>query len=268
MRGATANFKVTVTFSHPSYSGTAITIQLVGLGPGMAWSTTYVGDLYITTMAATPPGTYTITVVGSASGLTRQTSLNLIVLAEPTPTPTTPPFDFNLTVTPETQTVEAGRSTSFSIIVTLTSGEATPVSLVLKGLPTSIGGTFTNPVGTPTYTSTLNLDTSTSTTPGAYPLVIVTAGGGKAKTATVTLIVKERPRETPLITVSAELVGNEAIIVSGTVKPPIPGDESLQVTYSGPTGEKIIHEVKIKGGDTFNDKYSTTTPGVWTVTAE
>ncbi|MEM3381889.1 MAG: zinc ribbon domain-containing protein [Candidatus Bathyarchaeia archaeon] len=267
VRGATAQYKITVTYSHPYYSGTVVTVNLVGLGPGMTWSTTAAGDLYITTSPATPLGTYTLTVIGSALGITRQASASLTVLAEATPTPTTPPFDFTLTVTPETQTVEAGKSTTFTVIVTLTSGEAAPVSLVVKGIPTSIEGIFNPAVGSPTFTSTLTLNLQKSTAPGPYPLTIIASGGGKTKTAEVTLTVKMRTVQTPKITVSAEVVGNEAIIVSGSTSPPIPGDENIQLTYSGPGGERVVHNVKIVGG-TFNDKYSTTIPGVWTITAE
>lgn len=269
VRGTTAQYKITITYSHPYYSGTVVTVNLVGLGPGMTWSTTTLGDLYITTSPATPIGPYTFTVIGSASGIIRQASATLTVLAEatPTPTPTTPPFDFTLTVSPETQTVEAGKSTTFTVIVTLTSGETTPVSLVAKGIPPSIEGIFNPTVGNPTYTSTLTLNVQPSATPGPYPLTIIASGGGKAKTAEVTLTVRMKTLQTPKITVSAEVVGNEAIMVSGSTAPPILGDATIQITYSGPGGERIVHSIKIVGG-TFNDKYSTTTPGVWTVTAE
>jgi hypothetical protein len=85
-QGAIASFKILLAYSDPSYEGTIINIQVAGLGSGMNWGLTQAGDLTITTSSTTPTGTYTIVVIGSAQGVTRQTSGSLTVTTEQTTT--------------------------------------------------------------------------------------------------------------------------------------------------------------------------------------
>jgi hypothetical protein len=86
--GGTANYMILLSYSDPSYSGTIINIQLTGLGPGMDYHLSESGGLTITTSPTTPTGTYTLTVVGSASGVTHTTGGTLIVIAGPPTTAT------------------------------------------------------------------------------------------------------------------------------------------------------------------------------------
>ena len=183
-QAGTAHFQIQLTYSDPSYSGTAITIVVSGLGPGMTYSSSMAGTLSITTSSFTPPGIYTIKIVGSASGVTHQTSATLVVTSK---------FDYSVEVNPPSQTIEMKGIATYSITVPLISGTSKPVSLSLSGLPGDVHYTFSVLSNNPTYTSRLTVDTSSSTSAGTYTLTITATGGGKTKTATATLIVKGAP---------------------------------------------------------------------------
>jgi len=116
-QGGTASFKILVAYSDPSYSGTIINIQVTGLGFGMNWQLTRAGDLTITTSTATPTGTYTIVVIGSAQGVSRQTSGSLTVTIEQTPTQYTIDWALsNPSLSPSSPKV--GDLTTFNVVVT------------------------------------------------------------------------------------------------------------------------------------------------------
>jgi ribosomal protein L40E len=205
MQGGTAHYAVQVQYSDPSYSGTAINLQLTGLGPGMNWQVRQTGDLMITTTPASPTGTYTISLTGSANGVTHQTGATLIVTSQqPTTTVTTTtsgtPFDYSVVVSPSTQSVEIGGTTSYLVSVYPLTGSPVSVSLTLMGLPIDIQRSFTVQSGNPPYTSTLNLDLSTSSAnAGAYTLTVVATAAGSAKTATAILMIKEKAVQTTVV---------------------------------------------------------------------
>ena len=204
-QGDTAHYTVQVQYSDPSYYGTMINLQLMGLGPGMNWQVTQNGDLMITTAPASPTGTYTILLTGSANGVTHQTGATLIVTSQqPTTTVTTTtsgtPFDYSVTVSPFTQSVEIGGTTSYVVSVLPLSGSPVSVSLTVTGCPGDVRSSFTTPSGNPPYTSTLNLDLSTSSAnAGAYTLTVVATAAGNVKTSTATLMIKEKAAQTTVV---------------------------------------------------------------------
>jgi hypothetical protein len=183
--GQDANFKVLLTYSDPSFSGTVVTIQLTGLGPGMTYQLSGMGDLIIFTTSITPAGTYPINVIGSANGVIRQTSGILIVQEQ------APPFEYSVSISPTTRTLSLGDTGTFTVTVTLTSGNPETVSLSLNGLPGDIQHGFSQASGTPTFTSTLTVDTSGSTSTGTYTFTVNANAAGGVKTATATLTVHE-----------------------------------------------------------------------------
>jgi len=204
-QGDTAHYAVQVQYSDPSYYGTMINLQLMGLGPGMNWQVTQTGDLMITTTPASPTGTYTLSLTGSANGVTHQTGATLIVTSQqPTTTLTTTtsvkPFDYSVTVSPFTQSVEIGGTTSYVVSVLPLSGSPVSVSLTVTGCPGDVRSSFTTPSGNPPYTSTLNLDLSASSAnAGAYTLTVVATAGGNVKTSTATLMIKEKAAQTTAV---------------------------------------------------------------------
>jgi ribosomal protein L40E len=191
-QGETAHYNILLTYSDPSYSGTVVNIQLTGLGPGMDWRLPD-HDLTITTSPTTPTGTYTITAIGSAMGVTRQASATLVVMSgQPPPSQ----FDFALSISPAERTVTPGGSATFAVTVNLVAGSAQNVALSLSGPPDMmttgvVSGTFSLLSGNPTYTSILALATTSSVSPGSYSLTVTGTGGGKTRTSTISLIVSQ-----------------------------------------------------------------------------
>ncbi|WP_455276331.1 hypothetical protein [[Eubacterium] cellulosolvens] len=225
-QGGTAQYYIYLTYSDPSYSGTVINIVVSGLHPTMTYSTTMTGGLSITTSSSTPPTIYYIEIVGSALGVTHQTSATLVV---------TEKFDYSVEVNPPSQTVNIGGITTYSIAVQLMSGTSKPVSLSLTGLPGDIHYTFSVLSNNPTYTSILTIDTSGSTSAGTYTLTITATGGGKTETTTATLIVKGAPD-----------FGLQADPNSATIK----------------QGEKASFEITVKPIDGFDNLVTLSTSGL------
>ena len=275
-QGGTAHYDILLTYSSPAYSGTTISIQVTGLGPSINYQVIQnPPSLLVSTSQFTPPGAYSITMIGSASGKVHQTTANLIVTGQQAATTTgattaTAAFDFALAISPSSQTVEMGKSTAYTITVSVVNGQAIdPVSLQVEGLPESIERVFSMQEGVPPFSSTLTLTMSPQgpLPSGSYTMTVIATGAGKTKTATATLIVQERPKQTPQITITAFPRDNEAIEVQGSISPPIFGEAHVEIMYTGPAGERIVHEVPIRGGDVFNDMYQAPTPGMWTVVA-
>jgi hypothetical protein len=81
--------------------------------------------------------------------------------------------DFNMNATPDTQTVQAGQSTNYNVILTSINGFNSPCSLKVQGLPAGASAGFTPNPATPTDTSVMNVSTNAGTTPpGTYQLII------------------------------------------------------------------------------------------------
>ena len=124
--GGTANYQIFITYSNPSYAGTTIMIQgVTGLGEGMNYQIIpSPPGLSISTSSWTPPGSYNIILTGSAMGIVRQTSATLLVQSAEQP------FDFSIMVSPSQQTVAPGGSTSYTVTVSLVSGDAHRAAVV------------------------------------------------------------------------------------------------------------------------------------------
>jgi hypothetical protein len=238
-QGGTATFRILVTYSSTIYSG-AISIDVTGLGAGMDWRSTTSGDLYISTSSSTPPGTYTIVVIGSSLGIIHQTSAVLMVNAR------APPFDYAISISPATQTVSIGDKGSFMITVNLVSGVAAPTFLTLTGLPSGLGYSFSPQSGTPTFTSTLSIDASTVTVTGSYSFTVTAAAGGLSKTVTAGIVVKEAPDFTMSVSPDMATVqqGQKASLVIA-VNPTAGGfDKIVSLSVAGlPSGTSFLFSV-------------------------
>jgi hypothetical protein len=224
IRGGTAKYMVAVTYSDPSYTGTYVAFQVVGLDPSIKSTISPAGELSLKTTDTTPPGTYAFTLSGIAQGITRQATATLVV---------EPPFEFTLTVSPSSAIVNIGEKTKFDVVVNLASGKPEIVSLGLTGLPSDIAYTFSPTSGTPTFTSTLNLDLVAVTLPGTHTFTVTAAGGGLAKKVDVTLTIREKDFS---LTVSPEAVTvkqGEASTFTIDVKPLGVFDQEVTLKISG-----------------------------------
>jgi len=96
--------------------------------------------------------------------------------------------DFTFAASPNSQTVNAGQATTYSVQVTPVQGYTATVSLSATGLPQ--GGTAGfNPAAISGGSSTLTVSTSASTPPGAYTITITGNGGGLQHSTQANLIV-------------------------------------------------------------------------------
>jgi len=188
-QGDTASYQIFITYSDPSYSGTTITVQNVGVGPGMNYQLIpSPPTLNVLTSQATPQGSYTITLTGSAMGVVHTTSALLVVQ------PPAPPFDFSISASPTQQTVTPGASTTYSITVGLVSGTSQNVVLAVSGSVPSGVSTSLNPTsGSPSFNSILSISTMSSAAPGQYAITITGTAGTITHTATITLTIGQAP---------------------------------------------------------------------------
>src|SRR3989454_12822151 len=79
-------------------------------------------------VAATPPGSYALTITGASGTLTRTTSVTLAVNPAPVP-------DFILSANPASQSVVQGAGTTYTVTITPSGGFTAAVTLSVSGLP-------------------------------------------------------------------------------------------------------------------------------------
>jgi len=104
--------------------------------------------------------------------------------------------DFTIEAAPDTQTVQAGQSTDYDVILTSQLGFASPCTLTVSGLPTDASANFdTNPI-TPTDTSAMTINTAETTPDGTYEITVTATELTKAQiqhSTQVVLIVTPPP---------------------------------------------------------------------------
>ena len=197
--GQTATYSVNVTLKSGAPQSLQLSLLSTPSGVTAAFSPQsqnppFTSTLTLTTTNSTPTGSFSMTIQGVSAGETRTASISLKIQSLPPPT-----FDFNINVAaPTTATITQGGSASFSLIVGLVSGSAQIVNLTASGFPTGVSYSFTNPGGTPTFSSTINIFTSTDTPGGTYPITITgMSSGGLTHTAAQTpiLTINELPRD-------------------------------------------------------------------------
>lgn len=132
-------------------------------------------------------GTYPISVVVSAGGMTSTTTFNLII-APPIP------FDFSLSVSRDivvTQPFSGSITASNTISTTLSGGPAQKITFTQTGLPAGVTGNI--PSCTPTCTSTNTLTIGSSAVPGTYSVTVNAVTASTTKSVTYSLTILPRP---------------------------------------------------------------------------
>ena len=261
-QGETAKYQISLVYSDPAYSGTTINIQVMGLGSGMTYQIIYSPPvLAIITSTATQPGTYTITLVGSAMGVVHQTNAMLIVETA------APPFDFVLESTPGMQQIKAGDTTTYTVNAKLVSGTGEPITLSLTGLPSDVTYTFSPASGTPTFSSNLKITTTSATALGAYSLTAKAEGGGVTRIIIIELVV-EKAKSASSITVSVNpttINVNETITVTGIVTPG--SQATVDLIYRNPEGFEMTRYISSSPTGAFSDSFTPDVAGAWSVVA-
>jgi len=99
------------------------------------------------------------------------------------------PVDFSLQLTSSSsQSVSQGGSGTYSISITPTTSQQVPVTLSVN-TPSGLTPSFSTPIGTPPFTSTLTISTTGSTTPTTYAMSITGTSSSAAHSLSITLTV-------------------------------------------------------------------------------
>lgn len=139
----------------------------------------------------------------------------------------TPP-DFSVAATPSSQTASRGKSTSYSVSVTPSSGFSGNVNFSVTGLPSGATASFTPSSVSGSGSSALVVNTTSSTPTGIYSLTITATSGTLSHSTQVRLAVADfslsaSPRSQ---TVAKNAKGTYAVTVSAL------GPFSATVTFS------------------------------------
>ncbi|MEX2211115.1 MAG: S8 family serine peptidase [Gaiellaceae bacterium] len=177
--GAGTTYSVDITPSGGFAETVSLTVAGLPSGASASFSpnpTSSSSTLSVATSAATPAGTYPLTIGGtSESGVARTTSATLTV-EQP---------GFTVAASPTYVSVKRRNSASYSIAVARTGGFSSPVALSVSGLPANTTAAFTpNPA---TDSATFVVATSSSTRKGTYVLTLTGTAGGLSRTVQVTL---------------------------------------------------------------------------------
>lgn len=178
--GASTTSTITVNDQN-GFTG-SVAFSISGVPSGVTPSFSAASSTSKTTLTLKPattavPGTYTLTVTGSATGLTSSTA---IVLAVSQPT-------FTVSASSSPLTLALGSSASSTIQVTGSNGSSSSVSLTASGCPAGVVAAF-NPAVTSTASS-LTLTASSAAAPGTYTVTVTGTAGGVSSSTTVVVTI-------------------------------------------------------------------------------
>jgi hypothetical protein len=192
----TATYQVAVT-SVSEFVGT-VNLQVSGLPSGaqavfapsgsvsLSADQSVTETLSVLTTAATPRGSYNLTITGSSTlpQITHSITVALNVQGPPPP-------DFGLTVSPPRVSIMTGQCGNLTITVTSLNSFNSAINLTLTGVPPHVSAQFmTNPI-TPspggTVGSILRLCPAPSAAPGNYTIVVTGTSGNLVHTGSAVL---------------------------------------------------------------------------------
>ena len=134
----------------------------------------------VSTSAATPPGSYPLTIQGTSGPRTRTANVTLVVGGG----------DFSISATPASQTIARGGVANYTVTITAGQGFSGTVNLSVSGVPPRATATFNPASIVNAGTSTLTIDTEPNVQKRTRTLTITGTGGGRTHSATVTLIIQ------------------------------------------------------------------------------
>jgi hypothetical protein len=179
--GAGTSYTTTITpvngFSSP------VTLGVSGLPSGASGSfspnpATTGSTLSVTTTAATPPGSYPLTITGTSGSLSHSTPVTLVVSGGGG-------GDFTISASPASRTVTKGAATTYTVTITPSGGFGGAVTLSASG--GQAGSTYSFSPNPATTTSTFNVQTSASGPSGTFTITISGTSGSLVHTTTVTI---------------------------------------------------------------------------------
>ena len=187
-RGSTARNEVSIILLAP---GESMDISLSAMGLPAGATATFSpshctpscpSTMTITTTDSTPPGTYTVKVIGTSASVARTATFTLTVNV---------PFNYTIVVDPDSSTIDQGSQTSTVVSANLITGFPENVTFSVSGLPSGCMATFSPTSCILSCSSTLTISTSVTTPPGTYPcLITAMTTSGVVRTTTFTLTVR------------------------------------------------------------------------------
>jgi hypothetical protein len=187
LAGAPASYTATVT-AGPGFTGT-VGFSVGGLPSGATAlftpaSITGSGTTVMTvsTTAATPPGSYELTVRGTSGPLVRSANVTLVIDVA---------GDFSLLPSPLSRTISRGGDTTYSLAVTALQGFTGTVSLSASGLPKFVTAAFSPSSIAQSGTSVMTLSTKKQVKAGTYTVTVTgTSGPSLVRSTSVVLILR------------------------------------------------------------------------------
>jgi hypothetical protein len=257
IRGSTANSAITIARSGGFTSSVALSASGLPTGVTASFSpastTGTSSTLTFTASATAALGPATVTITGTGGGLTRPTTINLTVVAQPTP-------DFSLSASPSSLTINRGASGTSAITIARSGGFTSSVALSASGLPAGVTASFT-PASTTGNSSSLTLTASSTATTGPATVTITGAGGGLTRNIPISLTVNAPP------TADFTLSANPASL---TINQGASGMSTITITRSGGFTSSVAFTASgLPSGVTasFSPASTTGTSGALTLTA-
>ena len=133
----------------------------------------------VSTSAATPPGSYPLTIQGTSGPRTRTVNVTLVVNG-----------DFSISATPTSQTITRGGVATYTVTITAGQGFSGTVNLTVSGVPPRATATFNPASIVNSGTSVLTMDTDPNVQKRTRTLTITGTGGGRVHSVNVTLIIQ------------------------------------------------------------------------------
>jgi hypothetical protein len=182
--GGTTTYTATVGALN-GFTGT-VALSVTGLPSGATGSftpssvtTSGSSTLNVATTAATPPGTYPLTIRGTSGPLTRTATVTLVVNG-----------DFSISVTPTSRTISKGGIATYTVTVTAGTGFTGTVSFSVKNAPSRSTQVFKPTSVVNSGSSVLTVDTFSNVQRQTRTMTITASGGGRTHSVNVTLIVR------------------------------------------------------------------------------
>ncbi len=160
-----------ITWLSENFTGTTVKIEY-STNSGSSWNTVIASTANSGTYAWTVPGTPSalcLVRITNTGGATPTDVSDAVFEINAPPSP-----DFSIAATPDTQTIVAGDSTTYSVNLGSVNGFSNPVTLSMSviGASTGITSNFTSNPVTPPGASTMKVHTTTSTAVATYKLEV------------------------------------------------------------------------------------------------
>jgi galactose oxidase-like protein/PKD domain-containing protein len=182
--GGSTSYTATVT-PGTGFTGT-VAFSVTGLPSGatatfnpVSVTTSGSTTMSVSTSAATPPGSYPLTIRGTSGPRIRTVNVTLVVNG-----------DFSIAATPASRTIITGGVATYNVTITAGQGFSGTVNLTVSGAPSRATKTFNPASIVNSGTSVLTIDTEPNVQRRTRTLTITGTGGSRVHSVNVTLIIQ------------------------------------------------------------------------------